>query len=613
MACHIHWVIHVPPANALPQALRLYQHGTSINRRMACSSIEEARRLLDARVLALEKEILDIKSQRNQLAPIARIPLEVLTEIFFECATNLWPMHQRSQHGLNIDLTYTKWTVVSHVCRQWRDVALGCSELWSLLSPCMPKRWIEAMVERSKASPISVVNLEYEIAGLRPERFPNNIQALLTALSATSRWRSVHLRLTHRSDDITKLIPSLNSPNPSLITFSLKVDTRRYGHNLGSLPSDFLGGTAPSLRHLSLEHCQLPWGSSLLHQGLTSLTLVNPPLSKSVTGEHPLCPSAHEFAAVLARLPLLTTLELNMKLPDLGALGRVGTTFEFPSLHNLRLIGECGELAGLFSCLRIPPTTSAQIRCAKASSLSLLSLGRNLERAWTSKPIITDVHWDNNTDIGNSWSAEIYAGTSGHAVSEIAIIMVRADHWYPSRDSPTNFPHPRNLLGLLSWDHVETVSLVNAFGYGAQDVQWNKIFEGMRRVKYLTLVREPAQEFVNALMHFTKPQAISRSAARPARIVPFPQLEKLEIHLCKVIAYAKTLSSYPPEHDDRLLIIALDDIARCLRQRFALGGSNINEVLFEACWGFSPEIKAILQKLQNRNVAEKVHHMACDE
>ncbi|KAI0734896.1 hypothetical protein C8Q72DRAFT_331045 [Fomitopsis betulina] len=41
------------------------------------------------------------------------------------------------------------WFVVSHVCRRWRDVALGCRKLWACLRLSIHPDWMPELLRRS--------------------------------------------------------------------------------------------------------------------------------------------------------------------------------------------------------------------------------------------------------------------------------------------------------------------------------------------------------------------------------------------------------------------------------------------------------------------------------
>jgi hypothetical protein len=73
----------------------------------------------------MEGAILALKSRRNSLAAISRLPPEILSKIFVCCAAT---------SGLTMD-----WVKATHVSRHWRTVAMGCRVYL--------KRVIESMVK----------------------------------------------------------------------------------------------------------------------------------------------------------------------------------------------------------------------------------------------------------------------------------------------------------------------------------------------------------------------------------------------------------------------------------------------------------------------------------
>ncbi|KAI0052037.1 hypothetical protein FA95DRAFT_1675547 [Auriscalpium vulgare] len=75
---------------------------------------------LDARIRDLTQQLLDVKLQRNALAPIFALPDEVLFRIMFEYA---W----------NMDIFSNKWMGIRSVCRRWYEVADSHAQLWSFV------------------------------------------------------------------------------------------------------------------------------------------------------------------------------------------------------------------------------------------------------------------------------------------------------------------------------------------------------------------------------------------------------------------------------------------------------------------------------------------------
>ncbi|TFK68815.1 hypothetical protein BDN72DRAFT_768745, partial [Pluteus cervinus] len=92
---------------------------------------------IDQEINALEGRILSLRTARNRLAPVSRIPMEVLTEIF----------------SLTQDISDESYgraaLVISWVCQHWREMALGFPALWSCIDlthiDC-----VQAFLERSK-------------------------------------------------------------------------------------------------------------------------------------------------------------------------------------------------------------------------------------------------------------------------------------------------------------------------------------------------------------------------------------------------------------------------------------------------------------------------------
>ncbi|KAF9643103.1 hypothetical protein BDM02DRAFT_3077510, partial [Thelephora ganbajun] len=80
-----------------------------------------------------------IRSCRNRLTPISRIPPDVLILI-----PDFWG--DRKSH-FAITLT--------HVCRTWREVFTSCSSLWTDFN-CMNAEKTRVYLERSKSSPINL-------------------------------------------------------------------------------------------------------------------------------------------------------------------------------------------------------------------------------------------------------------------------------------------------------------------------------------------------------------------------------------------------------------------------------------------------------------------------
>ncbi|KAL1713328.1 hypothetical protein EV715DRAFT_183770, partial [Schizophyllum commune] len=111
---------------------------TSLMRGGIVPSDEETRRLVDdstaltSELRTIKKEIARLTARQDRithqldlisstLAPIRRVPREILSEIFVSFREQL----------RNVNLTQTIFRTVASVCRLWRDVALDTPRLWT--------------------------------------------------------------------------------------------------------------------------------------------------------------------------------------------------------------------------------------------------------------------------------------------------------------------------------------------------------------------------------------------------------------------------------------------------------------------------------------------------
>ena len=73
---------------------------------------------------SLEASAQALKSHHNELAPISRLPYEVLATIFSLLSVIAW--NEGSGH--------LAWIYVAHVCHRWRETALNHPCFWSYIN-----------------------------------------------------------------------------------------------------------------------------------------------------------------------------------------------------------------------------------------------------------------------------------------------------------------------------------------------------------------------------------------------------------------------------------------------------------------------------------------------
>jgi hypothetical protein len=163
-----------------------------------------------------------------------------------------------------VDLYYGKplsswgspsWINITHVCRYWRSAALDLRELWSRITPDVPIRWLQAMIERSAPLPMTIINI---INDTPTPLEPQGVKSLpASELLSTSASRIRSLSLVGRNADVLNALNRLCRPSP---VESLILVLVSFGDPV-NLPESLFGGDAPHLRRLdftSVPHICVP-------------------------------------------------------------------------------------------------------------------------------------------------------------------------------------------------------------------------------------------------------------------------------------------------------------------------------------------------------------------
>ncbi|KAJ7766334.1 Alpha/Beta hydrolase protein [Mycena maculata] len=227
-----------------------------------------------------------LRSQRNSLAPISRLPTEVLTTILESCPTIDGDRpHFRTRK-------FVSALKIAHVCRRWRDVALLSAHFWTNIVLSRP-RWALEMLHRSRVAPL-VVAVDLAAADTK------TVAARDLVLGQLRRIRELHLSLP--LFDPNRLPASLLAPAPILDTFFLWT----FGKIDYVAPTSLFRGETPSLRHLSLRFCYIE-SASPIWDNLVSLELIKVSLKIDMD----------QFLEFLVnRIPHLRALTLNESLPQ---------------------------------------------------------------------------------------------------------------------------------------------------------------------------------------------------------------------------------------------------------------------------------------------------------
>ncbi|KAF8871823.1 hypothetical protein BD779DRAFT_1805735 [Infundibulicybe gibba] len=320
---------------ALDREKRILQDAiTTISRR--CSSEEQALRNalhtiyehLACERHAIDSSIATIHYHRNALIPMARLPPEILFQIFV--------FHARLERKwLKGPLTSTR------VCKRWRQIGLSCPGLWSRIDyeDCRSVAGMETMIKRSRSAPLYLaIN----------DRANTSSQMMGLVVKNLHRFKSFDLLVQGRNTYVLSKL--FSKPAPLLQHLQISYT----GLPAFTFPPEFLSGSAPNLRHIKLTTTSyVPWNSKLF-ANLATL---------EVNGgrcDGPDTPSLEMLLSALARMPALEILILCDCFPQIPS--ATAAHVDLPNLKQLRMIGPLRDVTCFLSKITINASAAVRLR-----------------------------------------------------------------------------------------------------------------------------------------------------------------------------------------------------------------------------------------------------------
>ncbi|KAI0066398.1 hypothetical protein BV25DRAFT_1912479 [Artomyces pyxidatus] len=338
----------------------------------SASKLLDVQRAFDHELDAMHLAMCSFRMRRNEFALVSRLPVEIMIHIFSLLA-DAYPAGVVQEEDTGQWVRRLGWIQITFVCRRWRFVALDHPHLWRDVKVDLPGGWTETMISRSKSARLRMDFLiGLEIRVFRVLR---------------SRQRQVVLQHIHRIELLRlpssqETVDALTAPAPMLQVLEIGPRLRTTST---ILPANFLGNHAPILRHLLLYNVlNFPWSSDIC-KSLVSLKLES---SESIPSRPPLdvvlhalnrmpsldsltllrhhLPEPMSASSIVVRLPRITELTLEGRLPDIAGLLR---QLELPNNPNIYLTIFCsaedegGDFHAFFSvfaiCLRDGGTSAA--------------------------------------------------------------------------------------------------------------------------------------------------------------------------------------------------------------------------------------------------------------
>ena len=229
-----------------------------------------ARRAFEAEIAVHSDAIIHLKGRINSIAPISKLPVEVLSEIFTQVAATHYANYLECRYKMAryavLPPAY-RWITISHVCRSWRNIALGAPRIWGHLILARATTASEEMFKRSKKAPLCV---SASIDNAATPRF----RLIGSILKESTRLKEL------RIDGPIRLLLHLAADwsGPANILETLSLGDKNVLHPEPALPSNMVlptlfSGHTPNLRHLDIYEVVVQWDNPIFCASLTELSI----------------------------------------------------------------------------------------------------------------------------------------------------------------------------------------------------------------------------------------------------------------------------------------------------------------------------------------------------
>lgn len=567
-----------------------------------------------AQIAQLEKDQIDIKRRRNEVAPVSQLPPELLLKIFSYCTLAL--MDDEIRYIVGVDnpgsrnaskdlarlrstydeLPYPNILRICHVCHAWREIASETPRLWAYIQAqgCTRPEIVQLMEGKAGQH---ALHLDYvgwphwEFHGNQHTPQPKSFEAFRQiCLSKLASIKSIAVYGNRRlaidlltyapgdAENLETLIlahPSTNYDGSSYTSYFL-VNFRA---------NALLKGKTPNLRHLSVTGIIIPWTSPLLTYSpcLTRLVLRN---TQAANPERVL-----DLLNFLRQHPSLEILDLTLPIPDTPDLLPQSDAPADICMPNLRELCINSEFpAPLFAMLhgirvpKVPPVLKLIVKAnRKGDSVvaerlfdricQLLSEGRDAE----------DFIAPDNIEINSEWVRCSYVCPDGRKGAIKLSVLTSRDCESP--DLTTAFQLPCSYKNLKSI----TIDLPSS---AVPEFLWPVLarVEGLEVIK---IAAENPHAFLTALRtDYGKP--VEQASPKPGESPTFSFTRRSfpALRVVRFISVAEGLRWYAKQADDQAALKVSEhiqtffkDIIDALRRRY---GGVLEELAFTAC-AFGPK------------------------
>ena len=511
--------------------------------------IDESRSIVDPKI-DLEESIRALKSCRNELSPISRLPVEILCKIFKFCESRV-----RMPEF---------WTNYSQVSQQWRSSALSAPELWTNI-PLEYPRWAQEMLIRSKKANLTIRS--YPSLDVKD---PKIIETVRLCLSEMNRVEKIDFAAIP-GQILEEIFRDCSKSAPQLHT--LRISSSSSG-NAFPIHDDFLYDTE-LLRHVQLIRCKISWDSRLL----TDLTRLNLQDSLKANSSESIIQVLH----ALQRMPALTDLYLGDSIPDDSEGLSPYVVVDLPCLRVLDISSGLSALTPILRHITFPSTATLVLECEERStqidfSNFLSVLATKFLSTLVIRSLSLDVPYINSTlcdYLGFDLSTRTTALLQDcHPTSQISQSQLQLELSWPRsqvniRDEVLTCAFDAMNLSFLTQLQIST----RHHDDNINSQTWVKTFGKLPLLERVCMQSTSPRPFLEALVHKTKAAEKSEAAYRD---VSFPKLRYIHLE------YAKFFSRQRAELIDTLL--------DCLMERYERN-AEVQVLRLDKCYDISSNNK----------------------
>jgi len=299
---------------------------------------QRLRRAIDDQLKALEEFSRTSRTRRNTLIPISQLPPETLILIF-----SILP-----PFACDEKVSYLPLIRVTHVCRQWREIALTYPRLWIYIDfTKLTPAGITGILARAKTLPL---RLEAKIVDWSEEQVDDFESRLKAHISHTR-----HLSI---SGDFHNVLEQLVSPAHSLEFLSL---TNPYFPFGSFIPDSIFNNTVPKLKCLELCGFNVNWKSSLF-KGLQTLQILIPSGIQNPPIEPPKLDDWLDGLSEMRQLKSLICYFATPVVPDnVQFISEPRRTVRLPFLTQFKISASAKDCALALAHLVLPALTSLHV------------------------------------------------------------------------------------------------------------------------------------------------------------------------------------------------------------------------------------------------------------